>query len=166
MPKMSSILKSKKLSKDVIEKSGLFGISNSKVYDRFRSRIMFPIWNASGKIIAFGARAFGTDDPAKYMNSPETILYRKSEVFYGLNITRKYIREENSAILVEGYTDLIQLFQSEIKNVIAVSGTAFTNRHANHIRRLTSKVYLCYDGDSAGINASLKTGYTLLKSGI
>ena len=127
---------------------------------------MFPISNSSGKVIAFGGRAFGTDDPAKYMNSPETPLYRKSEVFYGLNITRDYIRRKNNAILVEGYTDLIQLFQSNIKNVIAVSGTAFTDRHVNHIRRLTSKVFLCYDGDSAGINASLKAGYSLLKGGV
>ena len=169
-PKDSSFLlnkiKSKNLSKDVIEKSGLFGNSNSRFYDRFRSRIMFPISNSSGKVIAFGGRTFGTDDPAKYMNSPETPLYRKSEVFYGLNITRDYIRRENNAILVEGYTDLIQLFQSNIKNVIAVSGTAFTDRHVTHIRRLTSKVFLCYDGDSAGINASLKAGYSLLKGGV
>ena len=169
-PKDSSFLlnkiKSKNLSKEAIEKSGLFGSSNSRFYDRFRSRIMFPISNSSGKVIAFGGRAFGTDDPAKYMNSPETPLYRKSEVFYGLNITRDYIRRENNAILVEGYTDLIQLFQSNIKNVIAVSGTAFTDRHVNHIRRLTSKVFLCYDGDSAGINASLKAGYSLLKGGV
>ena len=170
VPKNSSFLldaiKSKKLSDEIIQKSGLFGKSNSKFYDRFRSRIMFPIANSSGKIIAFGGRVFGSDDPAKYMNSPETPLYRKSEVFYGLNITRKYIREENNAILVEGYTDLIQLFQSGIKNVIAVSGTAFTNRHVNQIRRLTSKVYLCYDGDTAGVNASLKAGYSLLKGGV
>ena len=169
-PKNSSFLlnaiKSKKLSDEIIQKSGLFGRSNSKYYDRFRSRIIFPISNSSGKIIAFGGRVFGSDDPAKYMNSPETPLYRKSEVFYGLNITRKYIREENNAIIVEGYTDLIQLFQSGIKNVIAVSGTAFTKRHVNHIRRLTSKVYLCYDGDTAGVNASLKAGYSLLKGGV
>ena len=169
-PKDSSFLlnkiKSKNFSKEAIKKSGLFGSSNARFYDRFRSRIMFPISNSSGKIIAFGGRAFGTDDPAKYMNSPETPLYRKSEVFYGLNITREYIRRENNAILVEGYTDLIQLFQSNIKNVIAVSGTAFTDRHVNHIRRLTSKVFLCYDGDSAGINASLKAGYSLLKGGV
>ena len=169
-PKDSSFLlnkiKSKNLSKEAIEKSGLFGSANARFYDRFRSRIMFPISNSSGKVIAFGGRAFGTDDPAKYMNSPETPLYRKSEIFYGLNITRDYIRRENNAILVEGYTDLIQLFQSNIKNVIAVSGTAFTDRHVNHIRRLTSKVFLCYDGDSAGINASLKAGYSLLKGGV
>ncbi|MBT7422981.1 MAG: toprim domain-containing protein, partial [Candidatus Marinimicrobia bacterium] len=143
-----------------------FGFSGSKTYDRFRSRIMFPISTRAGKIIAFGGRIFGKDDPAKYMNSPETPLYKKSQVFYGLDITRDAIRKKESAILVEGYTDLIQLYQAGIKNVVAVSGTAFTEQHVNAIRNFTSKVYLCYDGDLAGINAAKKAGYTLLKGGI
>ena len=169
-PKNSTFLfesiKQKKYKKDVIEKSGLFGESNSKIYDRFRSRIMFPIINHKNKVIGFGGRVFGVEDPAKYMNSPETPLYHKSEVFYGLNFTRDSIRKENYAILVEGYTDLIQLFQAGIKNVIAVSGTAFTDQHVNKIRMVTSKVYLAYDGDSAGINATLRTGFSLLKGGV
>jgi len=159
-------IKPKNYDKEVLEKSGLFGVSNSEFYDRFRGRIMFPISNATGKVIAFGARVFGTDDPAKYMNSPETPLYRKSEVFYGLNLTRDAIRNAESAILVEGYTDLIQLIQVGIKNVVAVSGTAFTDRHVHQIRRIASKVYLAYDGDSAGINAGKKAGYSLLKGGV
>jgi len=169
-PKKSTFLfesiKQKQYKKEVIEKSGLFGISNSKIYDRFRSRIMFPIFNTSSKVIAFGGRVFGVEDPAKYMNSPETPLYHKSEVFYGLNFTRDSIRKENYAILVEGYTDLIQLFQADIKNVIAVSGTAFTDQHVNQIRRLTSKAFLAYDGDSAGVNATLRAGFSLLKGGV
>ena len=159
-------IKSKNYDKEVLEKSGLFGVSNSEFYDRFRGRIMFPISNATGKVIAFGARVFGTDDPAKYMNSPETPLYRKSEVFYGLNLTRDSIRKAESAILVEGYTDLIQLIQVGIKNVVAVSGTAFTDHHVHQIRRIAPKVYLAYDGDSAGINAAKKAGYSLLKGGV
>jgi len=159
-------IKAKQYKKDVIEKSGLFGSSNSGIYDRFRSRIMFPIFNTSNKVIAFGGRVFGVDDPAKYMNSPETPLYHKSEIFYGLNLSRDIIRKENYAILVEGYTDVIQLFQAGIKNVIAVSGTAFTDQHVNQIRRLTSKVFLAYDGDSAGTNATLRAGYALLKGGV
>ena len=169
-PKNSKFLlesiKAKQYKKDVIEKSGLFGFSNSEIYDRFRSRIMFPIFNTSNKVIAFGGRVFGVDDPAKYMNSPETPLYHKSEVFYGLNLSRDMIRKENYAILVEGYTDVIQLFQAGINNVIAVSGTAFTDQHVNQIRRLTSKVFLAYDGDSAGTNATLRAGYALLKGGV
>ncbi|MEO2160851.1 MAG: DNA primase [bacterium] len=159
-------VKVKNYSREVLEKSGLFGFSNNDIYDRFRSRIMFPIWNASAKIIAFGGRVFGTDDPAKYMNSPETPLYRKSEIFYGLNLTRDAIRKNECAIMVEGYTDLIQLFQAGIKNVVAVSGTAFTEKHVQQIRRFSSKVYLAYDGDSAGIKASLRAGYVLLKGGV
>ena len=170
VPENSSYLfnsiKSKNYDKDVMEKSGLFGFSGSKTYDRFRSRIMFPISTRAGKIIAFGGRIFGKDDPAKYMNSPETPLYKKSQVFYGLDITRDVIIKKESAILVEGYTDLIQLYQAGIKNVVAVSGTAFTEQHVNAIRNFTSKVYLCYDGDLAGINAAKKAGYTLLKGGI
>ena len=100
------------------------------------------------------------------MNSPETPLYHKSEIFYGLNLSRDIIHKENYAILVEGYTDVIQLFQAGIKNVIAVSGTAFTEQHVNQIRRLTSKVFLAYDGDSAGTNATLRAGYALLKGGV
>ena len=169
-PKNSKFLlesiKAKQYKKDVIEKSGLFGFSNSEIYDRFRSRIMFPIYNTSNKVIAFGGRVFGVDDPAKYMNSPETPLYHKSEIFYGLNLSRDIIHKENYAILVEGYTDVIQLFQAGIKNVIAVSGTAFTEQHVNQIRRLTSKVFLAYDGDSAGTNATLRAGYALLKGGV
>ena len=169
-PKNSKFLlesiKAKQYKKDVIEKSGLFGLSNSEIYDRFRSRIMFPIFNTSNKVIAFGGRVFGVNDPAKYMNSPETPLYHKSEIFYGLNLSRDIIRKENYAILVEGYTDVIQLFQAGIKNVIAVSGTAFTEQHVNQIRRLTSKVFLAYDGDSAGTNATLRAGYALLKGGV
>ena len=161
-----SSIKSKNYDKEIMEKSGLFGFSKSKTYDRFRSRIMFPISNTAGKIIAFGGRIFEKDDPAKYMNSPETPLYKKSEVFYGLDITREAIRKKESAILVEGYTDLIQLYQAGVKNVVAVSGTAFTERHVNQIRRFTSKVYLCYDGDLAGKNAARKAGYSLLKGGI
>ena len=169
-PEKSSFLvnkvKPKKYNRDVYEKSGLFGFSNNEFYDRFRARIMFPISNSSGKVIAFGGRVFGTEDPAKYMNSPETPLYRKSEIFYGLHLTRDAIRKEGYAILVEGYTDLIQLFQAGIKNVVAVSGTAFTDRHVQQIRRFTAKVYLAYDGDSAGINAALRAGYVLLKGGV
>ena len=159
-------VKTKNYKRDVYEKSGLFGFSNDEFYDRFRARIMFPISNSSGKVIAFGGRVFGTEDPAKYMNSPETPLYRKSEIFYGLHLTRDSIRQEGYAILVEGYTDLIQLFQAGIKNVIAVSGTAFTERHVQQIRRFTPKVYLAYDGDSAGISAALRAGYVLLKGGL
>ena len=127
---------------------------------------MFPIYHQSGKAIAFGGRIFNSDDPAKYLNSPETPLYRKSEVFYGLHKTRDSIRKFSTAILVEGYTDFLQLVQLGIPNVIALSGTALGKNHASQIRKFVSKVYLAYDGDDAGINATLRAGYVLFQSGV
>jgi DNA primase len=155
-----------RFSTEVLEKCGLFGKSNGNYYDRFRGRILFPISNSSGKVIAFGGRIFGSEEGAKYVNSPETPLYHKSDVFYGIHLSREAIRKEQAAILVEGYTDLIQLFQAGLKNVVAVSGTAFTDRHAYQIRKITSRVYLAYDGDDAGIQATLRAGYSLLKGGV
>ncbi|MFQ6612396.1 MAG: DNA primase [Fidelibacterota bacterium] len=163
---LQEAIRLEQFSPEVLEKCGLFGKSEKGYYDRFKARIMFPISNSSGKVIAFGGRIFGTEEGAKYINSPETPLYHKSDVFYGLHLSRDSIRREQAAILVEGYTDLIQLFQAGLKNVVAVSGTAFTDRHAQQIRKITSKVYLAYDGDSAGIKATLRAGYSLLKGGV
>tara|TARA_Y100000748_G_scaffold195482_1_gene163751 strand:+ start:50225 stop:51964 length:1740 start_codon:yes stop_codon:yes gene_type:complete len=159
-------IKSNGYDREVLEKSGLFGYSKSEFFDRFRSRIMFPIWNSSSKIVGFGGRVFASEDPAKYMNSPETPLYKKSDIFYGLHNARNAIRKNGYAILVEGYTDVIQLYQNGIKNCVAVSGTAFSDRHASQMKRFCSKVLLAYDGDPAGILATLKTGYNLIKGGI
>ena len=151
---------------DVYEKSGLFVKTEHGWRDRFRSRIMFPIYHPSGKVIAFGGRIFNSDDPAKYLNSPETPLYRKSEVFYGLHKTRDAIRKFGTAVLVEGYTDFLQLVQVGVANVVALSGTALADQHAAQIRKFASKVYLAYDGDDAGINATLRAGYVLLQAGV
>jgi DNA primase len=159
-------IRSDSYEKQVLEKCGLFGSSKNKFFDRFRSRIMFPIWNASGKIVGFGGRVFASDDPAKYMNSPETPIYKKSDIFYGLHQARESIRKEGFAILVEGYTDVMQLFQNKIKNCVAVSGTAFSDRHVKQMKRFTTKVLLAYDGDFAGVSATLKTGYSLIKGDI
>ncbi len=159
-------IKSNGYDREVLEKSGLFGHSKSEFFDRFRSRIMFPIWNSSSKIVGFGGRVFASEDPAKYMNSPETTLYKKSDIFYGLHNARNAIRKNGYAILVEGYTDVIQLYQNGIKNCVAVSGTAFSERHVSQMKRFCSKALLAYDGDSAGISATLKTGYNLIKGGI
>ena len=159
-------IKSNGYDREILEKSGLFGYSKSEFFDRFRSRIMFPIWNSSSKIVGFGGRVFASEDPAKYMNSPETPLYKKSDIFYGLHNARNAIRKNGYAILVEGYTDVIQLYQNGIKNCVAVSGTAFSERHVSQMKRFCSKALLAYDGDSAGISATLKTGYNLIKGGI
>ena len=159
-------IKSSSFKDDVYEKSGLFINTKRGWQDRFRSRIMFPIFHQSGKPIAFGGRIFNHDDPAKYLNSPETPLYRKSEVFYGLHKTRDSIRKFSTAVLVEGYTDFLQLVQLGIPNVVALSGTALGINHASQIRKFASKVYLAYDGDEAGINATLRAGYVLFQAGI
>ena len=163
---LSNTVKPASFKDSVYEKTGLFIKTDRGWRDRFRSRIMFPIYHQSGKAIAFGGRIFNSDDPAKYLNSPETPLYRKSEVFYGLHKTRDSIRKFSTAILVEGYTDFLQLVQLGIPNVVALSGTALGINHANQIRKFASKVYLAYDGDDAGVNATLRAGYVLFQAGV
>ena len=163
---LTNTIKSLSFNDDVYDKTGLFIKTDRGWRDRFRSRIMFPIFHQSGKPIAFGGRIFNHDDPAKYLNSPETPLYRKSEVFYGLHKTRDSIRKFSTAVLVEGYTDFLQLVQLGIPNVVALSGTALGINHASQIRKFASKVYLAYDGDEAGINATLRAGYVLFQAGI
>lgn len=158
--------KGKGYTKSQIVQSGLFSNSDKGIFDRFRSRVMFPIFHSSGKVIAFGGRIYDADDIAKYLNSPETPLYKKSDVFYGLNASRDSIRRRGFAILVEGYMDYLKLYQNSIHNVIAVSGTSFTERHGAIINRFTEKVILLFDGDNAGANATIKTGWVLLRSGI
>ena len=158
--------KGKGYTKSQIVQSGLFSNSHKGIFDRFRSRVMFPIFHSSGKVIAFGGRIYDVDDIAKYLNSPETPLYKKSDVFYGLNASRDSIRRGGFAILVEGYMDYLKLYQNSIHNVIAVSGTSFTERHGAIINRFTEKVILLFDGDNAGANATIKTGWVLLRSGI
>ena len=163
---LSKTVKPSSFKDAVYEKTGLFIKTDRGWRDRFRSRIMFPIYHQSGKAIAFGGRIFNNNDSAKYLNSPETPLYRKSEVFYGLHKTRDSIRKFSTAVLVEGYTDFLQLVQLGIPNVVALSGTALGNNHASQIRKFASKVYLAYDGDDAGINATLRAGYVLFQAGV
>ncbi len=159
-------VKALKYSDDVIEKSGLFTKSSKGIFDRFRNRIMFPIFNQSGKVIAFGGRTLDKDEPAKYLNSPETPLYHKSDVLYGLHWSRQAIREKGSVVLVEGYMDFIQLFQGGIENVVAASGTALAERHVQQIKKFTNRVYLTYDGDQAGTDAAIRAGYLLYQGSV
>jgi len=158
--------KGKGFTQSQILKSGLFTHSEKGMFDRFRSRIMFPIFHQSGKPIAFGGRIFESDDSAKYLNSPETPLYKKSDTFYGLQASRDAIRKEGYVVLVEGYMDFLKLYQSNIFPVVSVSGTAFSPMHAAAIKKITNKVILLYDGDNAGINAAVRAGWVLLKSGL
>jgi DNA primase len=129
----------------------------SKYFDRFRGRVLFPVHNASGRVIAFGGRTLKTDKKlAKYINSPETEIYHKSNVLYGLFFAKKAIMQEDVCYLVEGYTDVISMHQAGIENVVASSGTSLTVEQIRLIRRYTSNITILYDGDPAGIKASFR----------
>ena len=155
------------LSQDVLTRSGLLIPKNGGgYYDRFRNRIMFPIMDINGKVQALGGRIFGEADGAKYMNSPETPIYHKGRTLYGLNQSRDEIRTSRTAILVEGYMDLIRLYQEGFQNVVAGTGTAFTPEQAGLVKRFADKVLVCYDGDAAGQKAAQKAGLTLLDKGL
>ena len=134
---------------------GLVSESKGKYFDKYRNRIMFPIINTRGKIIGFGGRAIGDDLP-KYLNSPESKVFMKKNNLYGINLTRQEIDKEDYAILVEGYMDVISLYESGIRNVCASLGTALTENQAKLLKRYTKNVVLSYDADSAGQNASLR----------
>lgn len=124
-----------------------------KTYDRFRNRLIFPIADPAGRTIAFGGRALG-DDPAKYLNSPETALFSKSRVLYGLDLARSAIQKKNAAIVVEGYMDAVLLSQFGFENVVATLGTAMTDAHVKLLRPLADTLYLCFDSDDAGLRAA------------
>ena len=148
----------KSYSEDILDKAGLIiKKEDGKVYDRFRSRVIFPIHNLTGKPIAFGARTLRTDKKVpKYVNSPESQVYHKSDVLYGMHLAKRSIRDQDNCFLVEGYTDVISLHLSGIENVVASSGTALTENQIKLIKRYTNNITVLYDGDPAGIRASLR----------
>ena len=135
-------------------------------YDRFRSRIIFPIEGLTGRVIAFGGRLFGPGKGAKYLNSPETPVYHKGEELYGLNRARHEIRKEGAALLVEGYTDVVSLVAHEVPNVVAALGTAMTSAQARLLARFATRAFLLYDNDMAGLRATFRTADVLLSAGI
>lgn len=145
----------------LVEKAGLLvrREDNTGAYDRFRGRAMFPILSAGGRTIGFGARKLREDDPlGKYLNSPETPIYSKSRVLYGLFQAKEAIREQEYVVLVEGYADLITVAQAGIENIVASSGTALTEEQIQLLGRYARKVTLVYDADSAGSKATLRGG--------
>ncbi|HXG83309.1 MAG TPA: DNA primase [Pyrinomonadaceae bacterium] len=158
-----SLLKEKGADEKLIETSGLVSVNEEKkrVYDRFRGRIMFPVLNIDGNPVAFGARILATGEP-KYLNSPETPAYVKGEHLYGLFQSKEEIRQKKFAILVEGYLDLIALYQYGIKNTAASLGTAFTPEQSRLLGRFTKKIVINYDGDKAGVKAARRAIETLL----
>ncbi|MCM8792055.1 MAG: DNA primase [Candidatus Omnitrophica bacterium] len=160
-------LRERDYSVSVLEKLGLIlSKENGGYYDRFRNRIIFPIFDIKSRIIGFGARIIQEDvdkDQAKYLNSPTTPLYTKGEHLYGLNLAKEHIIRNDSVIVVEGYFDFIVPFQAGLKNIVASLGTAFTPEQARTIKRYTHNVIMVYDGDNAGQLATLRSLDTFLE---
>ncbi|WP_312187391.1 DNA primase [Sphingobacterium sp.] len=153
---------------DYLAASGLAIERDDKsLYDRFRGRVMFPIHNLTGRVIGFGGRTLKTDKKvAKYVNSPESEIYHKSNVLYGLNFAKKAIMEEDNCYLVEGYADVLSVHQAGVENVVSSSGTSLTTGQIKLISRFTKNVTILYDGDEAGIKASLRGTDMLLEEGL
>jgi DNA primase len=160
---LMSLLKEKGADEKLIEASGLVSINEEKkrVYDRFRGRVMFPVLNLEGNPIAFGARILAQGEP-KYLNSPETPAYIKGEHLYGLFQSKEEVRKKKYAILVEGYLDLIALYQFGVTNCVASLGTAFTEQQSKLLGRFAKKVVVNYDGDKAGVKAARRAIEILL----
>ncbi|MEN9395279.1 MAG: hypothetical protein RL362_1500, partial [Bacteroidota bacterium] len=138
-----------------------------RIYDAFRDRVMFTIHSESGKVIAFAGRTLQADlKGAKYINSPESELFHKSDVLYGLHLAKNTIIKEDVCYLVEGYTDVISLYQAGITNVVASCGTSLTEGHIKKIVRYTKNITVLFDGDAAGIKASLRSIEMILKQGM
>ncbi len=160
------ILLKKGITKDVLIRSGLVSAKNlasDTIYDKYRARLMFPIFDQVGRVCGFGGRALKHDQAPKYLNSPENPIYSKSKLLYGLFHSKNFIKEQNQIILVEGYFDVILPYQAGIKNLVASSGTALSNEQVKIIKRLTSNVVTSFDTDSAGIEAS-KRAYFLFQN--
>jgi DNA primase len=167
----------KGLKTEILLSSGLVVEREKKegCYDRFRDRITFPIFNLSQKIVGFGGRVLEGEvdkglttrrDEPKYLNSPESPIYHKGKILYGLNLSKEIIREKSAAVLVEGYIDLISLYQAGIKNVVAALGTSFTQEQARLISRYAEKIYLLFDSDRAGESAVFRSVDLLFDSGV
>ena len=153
--------------KSFLEKTGLSIFHNNKIIDRFRGRVIFPIHSMSGRVLGFGARILNSElKIAKYLNSPESLIYNKSKVLYGIYYAKQDIAKLDNCYIVEGYTDVIQLHQKGIRNVVSSSGTALTNDQITLIRRLTSNITMLYDSDKAGVNATLRGVDMILSAGM
>ncbi|HEX7356620.1 MAG TPA: DNA primase [Ignavibacteriaceae bacterium] len=160
-----NFLKEKNIDLEKALQLGLIGRNNDgRVYDKLAGRIIFPIFSPNGRVVAFAGRKLREDDSGgKYINSPESIIYIKGRILYGLSHAKDDIRKLDKAIIVEGYMDLISLYQAGVKNVVAVSGTALTDDQAQLLSRYTKNVVLLFDADAAGIKASMRSIEILLK---
>jgi DNA primase len=152
---------------DYLAKTGLTIVKDTKQFDRFKGRVLFPIQSMSGRVLGFGGRILTNDKKAaKYLNSPDSEIYHKSKVLYGIYHAKQAIAKEDVCYLVEGYTDVIQMHQRGVKNVVASSGTALTTDQIRLIRRLTNNITVLFDGDAAGLRASLRGIDLILEAGM
>lgn len=152
---------------DYLEKTGLSIVKGEKQFDRFKGRVMFPIHSMSGRVLGFGGRILTSDKKAaKYLNSPESEIYHKSKVLYGIHYAKQAIAKEDNCYLVEGYTDVIQLHQSGIENVVSSSGTSLTSEQIRLVSRLTKNITVLFDGDAAGMRASIRGIDLILEQGM
>lgn len=152
---------------EFLEKVGLTKTKNDRSFDFFRGRVMFPIHSASGRVLGFGGRTLITDKKiAKYFNSPESIIYNKSKILYGLHFSKGDIIKYDNCFLCEGYTDVISMYQAGVTNVVASSGTALTKEQIGLIKRYTNNITILYDGDAAGIKASFRGIDLILEQGL
>jgi DNA primase len=153
--------------KEILVRTGLSIEKDNRLIDRFRGRVIFPIHNLTGKVIGFGGRILSSEkSTAKYINSPESDIYNKSKVLYGIYFARTEIVKQNNCYLVEGYTDVISLHQADIENVVASSGTSLTEDQIRLIKRFTPNITILYDGDTAGIKASFRGIDLILEQGM
>lgn len=152
---------------EFLEKTGLTIVKEEKQFDRFKGRVMFPIQSMSGRVLGFGGRILTNDKKAaKYLNSPESDIYHKSKILYGIYHAKQTIAKEDNCYLVEGYTDVIQFYQTGVKNVVSSSGTALTSEQIRLISRLTKNITVLFDGDAAGMRASLRGIDLILEQGM
>lgn len=152
---------------EYLERTGLTIVKDDKRFDRFKGRVLFPIHSMSGRVLGFGGRILGADKKAaKYLNSPESEVYHKSKILYGLYHAKQAIAKEDNCFLVEGYTDVIQFHQTGIKNVVASSGTALSPEQIRLINRLTKNITVLFDGDAAGLRASVRGIDLILEQGM
>lgn len=154
-------------SKDLLLKIGLASGNEERMYDKYQGRVIFPIHNLTGKVIGFGARILSSDKTkAKYLNSPESEIYNKSQTLYGIYFAKNEISRLDNCILVEGYADVLSMHQAGIENTVASSGTSLTTEQIRLINRYTKNITVLYDGDSAGIHAALRGTDMILEEGM
>ncbi len=163
---LSELLIKKGYSDNNLIESGISSTNESRVYDTFANRIMFPLWDIDGKVVAFSGRIYNSEDSSKYVNSKESEIFKKGKLLYNYHRAKDDARREKYIIITEGFMDVIGLYNSGIKNVVATMGTAVTSEQAALIKKLSPNVVLCFDGDSAGEKATLACSTELIKNNI